>query len=149
MIFKLKRTKAFTIIELMTVVAIVAIVAAIAVPSVNNLILNNRLAAFSNDFINSVALARSKAITNRAEVEIKPNSGGWQKGWTVVSNGETLNSIEELSGITISTNPSALKIKANGLLDGLKWDGIKACDSRSKCREISVTGAGITTVTKS
>ncbi|WP_235727505.1 GspH/FimT family pseudopilin [Kangiella shandongensis] len=160
MIIKTKQ-KAFTLIELMTTIAIVAIMAAIATPSLRNMILNNRLAGFSNDIISSVSAARNEAISTRQQVVIEPNGGDWTGGWQVFidsdSNG-TFTAGEELVK-TVEAYPSSLSESASpgdnlvfnskGTMKDLGgWGTLKVCDDRSAGRSINVEGAGVVSVEK-
>ncbi len=142
--------KAFTLVELIVTISIVAIMAAIAIPSFNNMILNSRLASFSNDFVNSVALAKNTAVSQRATVQIAPIDGSWNNGWQVLSGGETLGTFDALNQLKLAEEPVAINISSKGFLVNLEpWAGIKACDKRDKCREITVSISGFTKVVKS
>ena len=80
----LRTNSGFTIIELMMVVAIVGVLALIALPSMQNLILTNRMKSVSLDLYSSLTLTRSEAIKrNSNNVSMVANSGGWQNGWKV------------------------------------------------------------------
>jgi len=59
-----RRINGFTLLELMVTVAIVAIVAALAFPSFQGTLRSNRVAAFNNEVIGVMNLARSEAIRN-------------------------------------------------------------------------------------
>ena len=74
----------FTLIELMIVVGIVGILAVVALPSMQDLVVANRMKSVSMDIYTSLALARSEAIKrNNGSVSMIPAAGGWQNGWTV------------------------------------------------------------------
>ncbi|NVJ68408.1 MAG: GspH/FimT family protein [Gammaproteobacteria bacterium] len=154
-----KKIKAFTIIELMTVVALVAIVAAIAVPSLRNFILDNKLAAFSNDFVASVSMAKGEAISNRERVLITSINNDWANGWKIVvdSNGdgdfndaedEEVRTVSLESGLKLKGTPNDMTINSNGIISGLNWGSITVCDDRGKGRTVTVVGAGITSIDK-
>ncbi|GAA4365012.1 GspH/FimT family protein [Kangiella marina] len=156
-----RKVKAFTIIELMTTVAIVAVMAAIATPSLRNMILNNRLAAFSNDMISSVSAARNEAISTRQSVAVEPNGGDWSDGWLVFvdsnANGSYDNGEEKLKSVdaypeSLSVNSapgSNLTFNSKGTMENLGgWGTLKMCDDRGAGRSINVAGAGIVSVTK-
>ncbi len=144
-----KFTNAFTLIELITTIAVLAILLAIAVPGMQNMVLENRLVAFANDFSNSVSLARSEALTRRQSVSIKPVDNAWSNGWEVIidDTSEVIGSSESYSQLTLN-NPSDLQITSRGILKGLAWDGIQACDKRSKCRVLDLSGAGVVSISK-
>lgn len=95
----------FTLIELLVTIAIMAVLAAVAVPSFNEAILSNKLAAYSNNFVASALLARSEAIKRNATVTLCRSadglncsaSGGWQQGWIVMSGSTVIQKQEALS----------------------------------------------------
>lgn len=82
---------AFTLIELLMTVAIAAILVTVAVPSFNTLILNARLSAKKNEFINALNLARTTALALNSNIEVCPFSvagsttcgAKWKDGWII------------------------------------------------------------------
>ncbi len=88
-----RRSKGFTLVELMITVAVVAILAAIAYPSFQTTLRSSRMATTSNELIASLALARSEAVksTNGAGVcassdGLTCNGTAWTDGWLVWSD---------------------------------------------------------------
>ena len=74
----------FTLIEMMVVVGIVGVLSVFALPSMRDLVVQNRMKSLSLDIYTSLALARSEAIKrNSNNVSMIPTAGEWQKGWTV------------------------------------------------------------------
>ena len=74
----------FTLMELIITLAIAAIVLAIGVPSFQGMMRNNRAAAYTNEFVGALNLARSEAIKRGQRVALVPVSvGDWGQGWTV------------------------------------------------------------------
>lgn len=84
-----RRTRGFTLIELVITVAIVAILAAIALPSFARVIASNRVAAGVNEFISAVNLARTEAIRRGQPAGVCASdngstcSGNWDDGYLV------------------------------------------------------------------
>ena len=144
-----RKNKGFTLIELMVTISVVAIISAIAVPSFRDMVLENRLVAFSNDFTNTIALARNEALSRRSSVTISPVGAHWDSGWTVVSGGEQVGKVEALEQLTATGTASDIVMSSKGVLTGLAWGAVKVCDKRPKCRTLTLTGAGVVSVTKS
>ena len=55
----MKKENGFTLIELLTTLVIAAVLLTIGVPSMRDLIRNNRLIAATNTFVSSLNIARS------------------------------------------------------------------------------------------
>lgn len=78
-----------TLLELMITVAIIAILGSIALPSFSSALQSNRVATTSNEFMASVAYARSEAMRNNRGAVMCPSSNGsscggtWADGWIV------------------------------------------------------------------
>ena len=95
----------FTLIELVITIAILGILLTIAIPSFRALIINNRIATQTNDFISDIAHARSEAVKRNARISIcKSNTGSscvaganWQDGWVVWldSNNDGIVNVDE------------------------------------------------------
>ncbi|MBK8535774.1 MAG: GspH/FimT family pseudopilin [Candidatus Competibacteraceae bacterium] len=87
----MNRQRGFTLIELIITVAIAAILLAIGVPSFQEMMRNNRVAAHTNDLLSSLNLARSEAIKRGVRVSLCKSSDGlscattgdWTQGWIV------------------------------------------------------------------
>jgi type IV fimbrial biogenesis protein FimT len=89
--------RGFTLVELMVVVALVAIAASVATPSLRGMLVRNRTAAASNEFVASVLRARSEAVSRntcvtvcRSALETTPprcDAGtDWRIGWIAFVN---------------------------------------------------------------
>lgn len=82
----IRRSKGFTLVELMITIAVVAILAAIAFPSFQSTLRSNRVASGINEASGLVALARSEAIRNKRGGGVCGSStgtscdGSWSKG---------------------------------------------------------------------
>jgi len=84
--------KGFTLVELMVTVAVAGIIAAIAAPSFGKMISHNRLVSSSNEMIAALQVARTEAVTRRAQTTFCPStdgatcSGGAGSQWIVFSS---------------------------------------------------------------
>ena len=78
----MSRTRGFTLLELLITVAMVAILAAVAIPSFQDMIERNRVAATANDLVASFLTARSEAVKQERTTNIAKDVN-WGKGWTV------------------------------------------------------------------
>lgn len=59
--FGIRRSSGFTLLELLITITILAIVATVAIPSFREMVLNNRLAAQTNEVSSLISFARSEA----------------------------------------------------------------------------------------
>jgi len=85
------RAAGFTITELMIVVLIVAVLTGLALPSMRDMVRNQRLKTTSFDVLASLTLARSEAIKRNLSVTLIPNGGDWTLGWVATdANGATV-----------------------------------------------------------
>lgn len=80
-----RRTRGFTLIELIVTVAIVAILAAIAFPQFQEITLRMATTTNTNNMVNALNIARSEAVKRGRPVAVIPIGGDWSKGWQVVA----------------------------------------------------------------
>ena len=92
-----------TLIELIVVIIIVGVVSGIAIPSMNNVLENQRISAANNDLITSMVIARSEAVRQKKHVTVCASSNGttcntgstgianWSDGWIVFANSSSAN----------------------------------------------------------
>src|SRR5262249_14323573 len=96
----------FTITELMIVLTIVGIMAVWAMPSMTNLLNNQRLKTTSLDLYMSLALARSEAIKrNTGNISMVAAAGGWQNGWTVCVDANANSACDAGEVVLIAEDP--------------------------------------------
>jgi len=86
----MKTQTAFSIVELMVTVTVVSILMIMAFPSMELLLLNNRITAKTTEFIRALNYARTQAITLGTTIRIVKISQlagkevvGWTAGWRV------------------------------------------------------------------
>lgn len=154
----------FTLIELMVTIAVAGILLTIALPSLREFILNNRLAAATNDLVGDLALARAEAVRRGSRVTVcasndaaaaSPTCSGtdWSAGRLVFSDAGTAKSVdtgdERLrayngsgSGITLTSDagshPEYIQYRPSGGTDASGAVSFKFCDSRNKGRTVTV-----------
>ncbi len=172
-----KRTRGFTLIELVITVGLLAVLLAAALPSFFTAIQNNRLTTQANDFMTAVQLARSEALKRNRPVSLCPTnnqtscSGDWTDGWMVVvdDNAEGDNSVDEddvlrvwpptRGDTTINDNlPGGIEFVrylADGRIDPVSLSGavltfqlrIPEC-RRDSARDIEIVRTGRASVTR-
>lgn len=89
----MRRQHGFTLIELMTAVGLTGLMLSMAVPALDAFVSNARQTGTINDFVSSMHLARSTAITTNTRVTLCPSANGvtcentdWDRGWIVFSD---------------------------------------------------------------
>ncbi len=86
---QMKTQTGYTFAEVLVTMGLAAILAVIALPSVQHIILNNKITTKTNDFIRAQSFARSEAIRlgGNALVNVEAIDGNWSKGWQVTCQG--------------------------------------------------------------
>lgn len=80
-----KSTSGFTLLELMITISVAGILMAMAIPSFSDMIRNNRLTSYTNEFVTSLNIARSEAVKRGQHVVVRKivAGAGWENGWQV------------------------------------------------------------------
>ena len=88
-------TYGFTLPELMITLAVVAILIAISAPSMQSMIVNQRVASTTRDVYGSLLLARSEAVKRHQSISVcssvngascDEDNTGWHHGWLIFSD---------------------------------------------------------------
>jgi type IV fimbrial biogenesis protein FimT len=96
---RVRPSRGFTLIELMVTVAILALVLGIAIPSFQDFVRRNRMAAATNNLVSALALARSEAVRRAARVTIA--SADWSGGWQVFVDTGTVGDSSDADDIVL------------------------------------------------
>jgi type IV fimbrial biogenesis protein FimT len=109
-----RRSRGFTVTEMLIVVAIMAILAAIAAPYMGDMIRRQRIKTAAFDVFASLAFARSEAIKRNTPVTITPTGGNWAEGWRIVDSNN--NVLREQSGWASlqATGPATVVFAGSG-----------------------------------
>lgn len=86
-----RRTRGFTLVEMLVVVSIVGILSGVAFPYLGVMVDSIRMRRIANSFHTSLLLARSEAIKRNGPVALCKsadgiacaNTGDWEQGWIV------------------------------------------------------------------
>lgn len=108
------RPAGFSLIELMIAVAILAIVAAIGYPSFQGLLASQRVRAAEAALYESLLIARSEALKNRANASLVTT--GLTSGWSVQVGGQEVHSQSALAGVSFSPSTPNIVYDATGRL---------------------------------
>jgi len=105
------RMSGFTLIELMVTIAVAAVLLGIAVPSFQDMLERNRVAAQTNEVLGGLQMARSEAIRKNATHRFCSSGAGW-----IVRTPTAATAIREgtLVGSTTVTT-SCADFRADGL----------------------------------
>ena len=86
----MRKESGFTLIEMMVAIALSALLLSLAVPALGTFTSNARQTGAINDFVASMHIARSTAVTTNTRVTVCASSGGadceavsWDQGWIV------------------------------------------------------------------
>jgi type IV fimbrial biogenesis protein FimT len=112
-----RRTRGFTLPEMLAVVAIVAILAAVGAPAFAKLVAGQRARATVSDIHTALLLARSEAVKRNTEVTLRPaTEGHWESGWTIPNPADTGHpiAVHPASTGAVITGPGSVVYLANG-----------------------------------
>lgn len=96
------RTAGFTLLELLISLVIITILLAFGLPSLQQTLSGNRIAAQANDLMTSLSLARSEAIKRNLRVSVCASANGfscgsdWKQGWIVFTDPDSDGSPDQV-----------------------------------------------------
>lgn len=162
-----RRQHGFTMIELMVAIAILAILISLAVPSFQNIIRTNQIAAQTNSLVTSLALARSEASKRGIRVSLCARTGtgcsggtDWGAGWLVIEDRDGDGDLDAgdatlqtspipPQGMTITGDNPSVTFEANGENFTARVITVsKNGCSTNQMREINITTSGRTRLVK-
>jgi type IV fimbrial biogenesis protein FimT len=126
--------KGFTITELMIAVTIAGILVTFALPSMTDLVRDQRVKAAASDVYASVIYARSEAVKRNADVLLVPtDTTDWAEGWKVQDSGGTDLKVQNaIPGVTVTGEGGSITYRRNGRLSAAVTDFVlKSPDSNS------------------
>ncbi|KTD40330.1 GspH/FimT family protein [Legionella parisiensis] len=152
----LAKKTAFTLIELLVTLLVLCVALVIAVPSLSNLLMNNRQTAYTDMFVNALNYARNSALNGSMNVIVCPFGaaksttcgGNWSAGWIVatqpVVGTSTLLQSQQFSPSdpVLSGNVVSVVFDPHGVTTSPS--NFKFCDSRGGtfARSIEVLATG-------
>jgi type IV fimbrial biogenesis protein FimT len=109
--------KGFTLVELMITLTVLGILVTFALPSLGDLVRDQRVKAATSDVYASFIYARSEAIKRNANVEVVPNGADWAAGWLVKdAGGNSLKAQDAIAGVSISGEGGTITYRQDGRL---------------------------------
>lgn len=153
----MQQERGFTLIELMVGIGLTAMLLSMAVPALNVFVSNARQTGAINDFVSTLHIARSAAITTNSRVTVCASSNGsscqavaWDQGWIVFSdldsdqvldaNETVISQSEGAEGLSIESTEFAqfVMYRPNGRVMNASITGnsgqFAVCDSRGPDR---------------
>ncbi len=103
--------RGFTLIEMMVAVALTALLLSMAVPALTAFTSNARQTSTINDFVSSMHIARSTAVTTNFRTTVCASSNGvsceqvsWDQGWIVFSDRDSDQTVDNDETIVASSD---------------------------------------------
>jgi type IV fimbrial biogenesis protein FimT len=106
--------RGFTLIEMMVAVALTALLISMAVPALDSFTSNARQTSTINDFVSSMHIARSTAVTTNFRTTVCASSNGvncedvsWDQGWIVFSDRDSDQAVDNDETIVAASDGTA------------------------------------------
>ena len=107
--------RGFTMVELLTVMSILVIILGVMAPSFSEFLAAQQAKGLSYDLTGDLMLARNEALKRNASVTVSRGSAGWEQGWSVVSDGESLSTRNPAAqSVTVTGAPATITFDFNG-----------------------------------
>jgi type IV fimbrial biogenesis protein FimT len=110
-----KKHQGVTLIELMMTIAIMAIILTIGIPSLQNMLANNRLTTLTNSMVGALNIARSESVKRNQLLVVRKSGTHWKDGWQVFVDSNKNHSLDagELVIQEYATLPNNYFIKSS------------------------------------
>src|SRR5436190_21342236 len=109
------RARGFTMVELLTVVSILVVIIGVMAPSFGEFLAAQQAKGLSYDLTGDLMLARNEALKRNASVTVSRGGAGWEQGWSVVSDGESLSTRNPAAqSVTVTGAPATITFDFNG-----------------------------------
>jgi type IV fimbrial biogenesis protein FimT len=109
----MKRQRGFTLIEMMIAIGLSAMLLSMAIPALGQFTTNAKQTSAINDFVSSIHIARSTAITSNFRSTVCASSNGtsceavsWDQGWIVFTDRDNDQAVD--AGETIVASSSGI-----------------------------------------
>jgi len=107
--------RGFTMVELLTVMSILVIILGVMAPSFSEFLAAQQAKGLSYDLTGDLMLARNEALKRNASVTVSRGGAGWEQGWSVVSDGESLSTRNPAAqSVTVTGAPATITFDFNG-----------------------------------
>ena len=107
--------RGFTMVELLTVMSILVIILGVMAPSFSEFLAAQQAKGRSYDLTGDLMLARNEALKRNASVTVSRGGAGWEQGWSVVSDGESLSTRNPAAqSVTVTGAPATITFDFNG-----------------------------------
>jgi type IV fimbrial biogenesis protein FimT len=148
--FHRKSENGFTLIEMMATVVIAGILTTIAAPNIHTMTMNNRMTTHVNEFVTTMALARSEAIKRGVNIDIvainsSDTTNEWGDGWRIDIGGSTISKFPALDSsakLNSDSDTIAFQYQPSGRIN--TTDTLYLCDNRTgeTGRKITIATTG-------
>jgi type IV fimbrial biogenesis protein FimT len=102
-------------VELLTVMSILVIILGVMAPSFSEFLAAQQAKGLSYDLTGDLMLARNEALKRNASVTVSRGGAGWEQGWSVVSDGESLSTRNPAAqSVTVTGAPATITFDFNG-----------------------------------